>query len=61
MISILMNRILAVLVLFLAFSLKCNARSESKPKANYPYLLYLPEEYSASTTDFPLIIYLEVV
>jgi CubicO group peptidase (beta-lactamase class C family)/predicted esterase len=37
---------------------KTNAQTVSKPKANYPYLLYLPKEHSTSKKDFPLVIYL---
>lgn len=34
------------------------AQPAHKPKANYPYLLYLPEGYADTNTDFPLLIYL---
>lgn len=39
-------------------NLKFNTQTNPKPKVNYPYLLYLPKEYSTSKKDFPLIIYL---
>lgn len=54
-----MNRILVIaLISFLAFNVESNAKIASKPKANYPYLLYLPKEYSMNDKDFPLVIYL---
>lgn len=54
-----MNRILvAVLSLLLTFNAKVNAQMDPKPKANYPYLLYLPKEYPTNQKNFPLIIYL---
>lgn len=54
-----MDRILvAILILLLFFNIRSNAQTGSKPKANYPYLLYLPEEYSTKAANFPLVIYL---
>lgn len=54
-----MNKILiTVLIYLLAFNVKTNAQITSKPKADYPYLLYLPKEYSTNEKNFPLIIYL---
>jgi predicted peptidase len=54
-----MNKILvAVLILFMTFNIKSNSQISPKPKANYPYLLYLPEEYATNKANFPLVIYL---
>jgi len=55
-----MNRVSVIfLILLLAFTiLQSSAQTQSKAKANYPYLLYLPNEYLTSNEDFPLIIYL---
>lgn len=54
-----MNRmIVIVLISLLAFSMKLTAQIPLKPKADYPYLLYLPEEYSTDDRSFPLVIYL---
>jgi predicted peptidase len=40
----------------LLFSL--STRAQTKPKANYPYLLYLPKTYTSDTKHYPLLIYL---
>jgi len=54
-----MNKtLLVILFLLLSFPIGSYAQIDIKPKANYPYLLYLPNEYSTSTNDFPLLIYL---
>jgi len=54
----LMNKILLVLIFLFIFHIKSDAQATHKSKANYPYLLYLPEEYSTNEESFPLIIYL---
>lgn len=54
-----MNKILiSILILLLAFSIKTDAQIAQKPKADYPYLLYLPKDYPEGTKDYPLVIYL---
>lgn len=53
------DRVLTVIIIFLlTFTIKSNAQTISKPQANYPYLLYLPKEYTMGNKNFPLIIYL---
>lgn len=48
-----------VLAFLLVFGIMPAAQiTVSKPKASYPYLLYLPKEYSANDKNFPLVIYL---
>ena len=54
-----MSRTLIIfLISLLAFSIKFNAQIALMPKADYPYLLYLPEEYPTNERSFPLVIYL---
>lgn len=54
-----MNKILiSILILLLVFSIKAEAQIAQKPKASYPYLLYLPKDYPEGTKDYPLVIYL---
>ncbi len=36
----------------------CQAQTAAKPKAKYPYLLYLPEDYDAGKARYPLLGYL---
>ncbi|GAB3165769.1 carboxylesterase family protein [Telluribacter humicola] len=50
--------LVTLLIFLLAPATKSLAQTRPKPKANYPYLLYLPEEYSTSQEQFPLVIYL---
>lgn len=54
-----MNKIsVVILILLFTFPISFNAQMRVKPKVNYPYLLYLPKQYSTSQNNFPLIIYL---
>lgn len=54
-----MNRIYVTTFIFLLlFSLSLAAQNDLKPKANYPYLLYLPKAYSLDHQKYPLVIYL---
>jgi len=54
-----MNKVLiTIILLLLIFTIESNAQTSPKPGANYPYLLYLPKEYSTTKENFPLIIYL---
>lgn len=54
-----MNRVFVIILAFLlGFNMGSNAQANLKPKANYPYLLYLPKEYTTNERDFPLVIYL---
>lgn len=54
-----MNRIfISMLICLWAFHIKPMAQPGLKPKANYPYLIYLPKEYPTNQKDFPLLIYL---
>jgi len=46
------------LILVFTFYIKADAQTTHKVKADYPYLLYLPEAYSTSNENFPLLIYL---
>lgn len=46
------------LLLLFTFIIVGNSFSQQKPKVDYPYLLYLPKEYSKCEKKFPLIIYL---
>lgn len=52
--------ITVLLPFFLLPILGCSlfAQVAPKTKENYPYLLYLPNEYAATTTSYPLVIYL---
>lgn len=49
---------LAVFITLLVFNVNSTAQISSNPKANYPYLLYLPKDYSTNNKNFPLVIYL---
>lgn len=49
-------KIITVLLLWCCYG--SVAQTATKPKANYPYLLYLPADYGSTSTDFPLLIYL---
>jgi predicted peptidase len=54
-----MNPVFAItLCTLLSLCLKASAQTQPKPKAYYPYLLYLPKDYSNSKKKFPLVIYL---
>ncbi|WP_428659258.1 alpha/beta hydrolase-fold protein [Runella sp.] len=48
---------LSILLLLCLLPVFCTF-SQSKPKANYPYLLYLPKDYASTTKNYPVIIYL---
>jgi len=52
-----MNSKLTFLLIFL-FSFYINSYSQTKIKAQYNYLLYLPKDYSKQTKKYPLVIYL---
>ena len=54
-----MNKIVIIfLILLLAFNAVSAVPVAPKPKANYPYLLYLPKDYSTNNKNYPLVIYL---
>lgn len=52
-----MNR-LFIIIIILLFALNISSGAQTKPKANYPYLIYLPKNYATSDKEFPLLIYL---
>ncbi len=49
---------MAIFMYLLIFSMNLAAQPTLKPKASYPYLLYLPEEYALHPQKYPLVIYL---
>ena len=55
-----MNRthLIAIFILLGYYASKSHAQLTSKPKGDYPYLLYLPKDYSTSKKSYPLVIYL---
>lgn len=55
-----MNRMLvvAIFILLCGFALKSQVQPSSKPKGDYPYLIYLPKDYPTNEKNFPLVIYL---
>lgn len=52
-----MNSKLTFLLIFL-FSFYINSYSQTKAKARYNYLLYMPKDYSKQKKKYPLVIYL---
>ena len=54
-----MNKLfLSILVFLFVFNMKVDGQTPQKPKADYPYLLYLPKDYPTNKKDYPLVIYL---
>ena len=54
-----MNKLfLSILIILFVFDMKADGQTPQKPKADYPYPLYLPKDYPTSNKDYPLVIYL---
>ncbi len=45
-------------MLFFSVLSAINGFAQSKPKATYPYLLYLPKDYANTAKNYPVIVYL---
>jgi predicted peptidase len=51
-------KLFSVFILSLSFVFCDQTKAQVKPKANYNYLLYLPQKYYTTLQTFPLVIYL---